>query len=98
MERIHDQWEYGARAGLALERKVRRSRCVEQAQVRKGPKTGRRVTRTNPESDWIIQEVPELRILDDKLFDAARARRLGNASFATAAEIDASVIWLASLW
>jgi site-specific DNA recombinase len=42
----------------------------------KDPKTGRRVTRTNPESDWIVQHVPELRILDDKLFDAARARRL----------------------
>jgi site-specific DNA recombinase len=42
----------------------------------KDPKTGRRTTRLNPESDWVIQEVPELRILDDKLFDAARARRL----------------------
>jgi site-specific DNA recombinase len=42
----------------------------------KDPKTGRRVTRTNLESEWIVQHVPELRILDDKLFDAARARRL----------------------
>jgi site-specific DNA recombinase len=42
----------------------------------KDPKTGRRVTRTNPEGDWIVQYVPELRILDDKLFDKARARRL----------------------
>jgi site-specific DNA recombinase len=42
----------------------------------KDPKTGRRVTRTNPESEWVVQHVPELRILDDKLFDAARARRL----------------------
>jgi site-specific DNA recombinase len=42
----------------------------------KDPKTGRRVTRTNLESEWIVQDVPELRILDDKLFDTARARRL----------------------
>jgi site-specific DNA recombinase len=42
----------------------------------KDPKTGRRVTRTNLESEWIVQNVPELRILDDKLFDTARARRL----------------------
>jgi site-specific DNA recombinase len=42
----------------------------------KDPKTGRRVTRTNPESEWVVQHVPELRILDDMLFDAARARRL----------------------
>jgi hypothetical protein len=33
----------------------------------KDPKTGRRVTRTNPESEWVVQQVPALRILDDKL-------------------------------
>jgi Recombinase len=46
----------------------------------KDPKTGRRVTRTNPESEWIVQSVPELRILEDKLFEAARARRLDAAT------------------
>ncbi|MET4341181.1 hypothetical protein ABIC08_002766 [Bradyrhizobium sp. RT9b] len=43
----------------------------------KDPKTGRRITRTNPESEWVTQDVPGLRILDDNLFEAARARRLG---------------------
>ena len=38
--------------------------------------SGRRITRTNPESEWIIIDVPALRILDDELFNAARARRL----------------------
>lgn len=42
----------------------------------KDPKTGRRITRTNPESEWVVQHAPELRILDDKLFDAAHTRRL----------------------
>ncbi|WP_271605826.1 recombinase family protein [Bradyrhizobium sp. CCBAU 11434] len=42
----------------------------------KDPKTARRVTRTNPESEWVVQEVHALRILDDELFDAVRARRL----------------------
>jgi site-specific DNA recombinase len=42
----------------------------------KDPKSGRRVTRTNPENEWIVKDVPELRILDDKLFNAAHARRL----------------------
>jgi site-specific DNA recombinase len=42
----------------------------------KDPKTGRRTTRLNSESDWIVQDVPELRILDDELFEAARTRRL----------------------
>jgi site-specific DNA recombinase len=42
----------------------------------KDPKTGRRVTRTNPQTEWIVMDVPGLRILDDKLFEAAHARRL----------------------
>jgi site-specific DNA recombinase len=42
----------------------------------KDPRTGRRVTRINAESEWIVQNVPELRILDDVLFNAARERRL----------------------
>jgi site-specific DNA recombinase len=42
----------------------------------KDPKTGRRITRTNLESEWVVKQVPELRILDDKLFDAVRVRRL----------------------
>lgn len=42
----------------------------------KDPKTGRRITRTNPESEWVTQDVSGLRILDDRLFEAARARRL----------------------
>ena len=42
----------------------------------KDPNTGRRVTRTNPKSEWVTVEVPALRILEDGLFDAVRARRL----------------------
>ncbi len=42
----------------------------------KDPKTGRRTTRTNDESEWVTQDVPALRILDDKLFSAAHERRL----------------------
>ena len=40
----------------------------------KDPKTGRRVARLNPESAWIIQEVPELRIVDDALWATVQAR------------------------
>ena len=29
----------------------------------KDPETGKRVSRLNPETDWIIQDVPELRII-----------------------------------
>lgn len=41
----------------------------------KDPETGRRVTRLNDEADWIIQEVPELRIVPQDLWDAAKARQ-----------------------
>lgn len=41
----------------------------------KDPTTGRRVTRLNDESEWIIQDVPELRIIPQELWDAAKARQ-----------------------
>jgi hypothetical protein len=42
---------------------------------RKDPDTGKRVSRPNPESEWVIQEVPELRIIDQNLWDAVKARQ-----------------------
>ncbi|WP_319798705.1 recombinase family protein [Nitrobacter sp.] len=41
----------------------------------KDPSTGRRVSRLNPESAWITTKVPELRIVDDKLWQAVRKRQ-----------------------
>jgi DNA invertase Pin-like site-specific DNA recombinase/vacuolar-type H+-ATPase subunit E/Vma4 len=41
----------------------------------KDPSTGRRVSRRNPEADWIRTEVPELRIVDDALWQAVKARQ-----------------------
>ena len=41
----------------------------------KDPETGKRVARLNPEDEWIVQEVPELRILDDDLWQAVKARQ-----------------------
>jgi site-specific DNA recombinase len=41
----------------------------------KDPSTGRRVSRINPENEWIRTEVPHLRIVDDGLWNAARARQ-----------------------
>jgi DNA invertase Pin-like site-specific DNA recombinase len=44
----------------------------------KDPDTGRRVSRLNPESEWIVQEVPELRIVDQDTWDDVKTlqRRL----------------------
>ncbi|CAN5504832.1 hypothetical protein BH23ACI1_BH23ACI1_24020 [soil metagenome] len=36
----------------------------------KDPDTGKRVARPNPPSEWITKDVPELRILDDELWQA----------------------------
>ncbi len=41
----------------------------------KDPSTGRRVPRFNPESEWVRQDVPELRIVPQELWDAAKARQ-----------------------
>ncbi|MCP5250392.1 MAG: recombinase family protein [Burkholderiales bacterium] len=41
----------------------------------KDPDTGKRIARPNPEKDWIITEVPHLRIIDQDLWDSAKARQ-----------------------
>ncbi|WGR63730.1 recombinase family protein (plasmid) [Paracoccus ferrooxidans] len=44
----------------------------------KDPNTGKRQARPNPEEEWVIQETPELRILDDHLWNAVKARQEKN--------------------
>lgn len=41
----------------------------------KDPTTGKRVPRFNPESEWVRQDVPELLIISQELWDAAKARQ-----------------------
>lgn len=41
----------------------------------KDPATGKRVTRLNEPSEWIIQDVPEQRIVDSELWEAVKARQ-----------------------
>ena len=41
----------------------------------KDPETGKRVSRLNPEQDWVIHDVPELRIVTDALWDAVKQRQ-----------------------
>lgn len=43
----------------------------------KNPETGKRVSKLNPEEDWIINEVPDLRIIDDTLWEKVRDRQAG---------------------
>ena len=41
----------------------------------KDPGTGKRVSRLNPSSEWVITEVPDLRIIDDALWETVRVRQ-----------------------
>jgi site-specific DNA recombinase len=41
----------------------------------KNPDTGKRVSRLNPTSEWMSREVPELRIVPDDLWIAAKSRQ-----------------------
>jgi hypothetical protein len=42
----------------------------------KDPRTGKRVARPNPRAQWEIVPVPELRIVDDGLWKAVKARQV----------------------
>lgn len=46
----------------------------------KDPTTGKRVARINPPEAWIITEVPDLRIIDDTLWQRAKARQQALAT------------------
>ncbi|HEX5069071.1 MAG TPA: recombinase family protein, partial [Vicinamibacterales bacterium] len=41
----------------------------------KNPDTGKRVSRLNPPKEWLIKSVPELRILTDEMWTAAKERQ-----------------------
>ncbi|SEQ86958.1 Site-specific DNA recombinase [Loktanella sp. DSM 29012] len=41
----------------------------------KHPDTGRRISRLNPKEEWVITDVPALRIVDQDLWEAVRARQ-----------------------
>ncbi|GGZ32152.1 recombinase family protein [Asticcacaulis endophyticus] len=41
----------------------------------KEPGTGRRQARPNPPSEWVIHDVPELRIIEDELWQAVKLRQ-----------------------
>ncbi|GFE64920.1 resolvase [Litoreibacter roseus] len=50
-----------------------------RTQYRKNPKTGRRVSKPQPEENWIVTEVPELRIIDDDLWQQVKDQQTRNS-------------------
>ena len=49
----------------------------------KDPDTGKRQARLNPEAQWIIEEVPQLRIVDDDLWNLVKVRQQDSRSRVT---------------
>ena len=59
----------------------------------KDPSTGKRVSRQNDPSDWIMTEVPELRIIDDTLWARVKARQEALDATPAVQGIKASRFW-----
>ena len=49
-----------------------------RTKYQKNPKTGKRVSRSQPKKDWIVTDVPELRIIDDDLWQKVKERQEAN--------------------
>ena len=59
----------------------------------KDPETGKRVSRSNPREEWIITDVPHLRIIDCELWDNAKARQEAIDATPAVKGIKASRFW-----
>ena len=59
----------------------------------KDPATGKRVSRPNPPSEWIVEDVPELLIVDDGLWTRVSDRLTDIAASPTAQAIKAGRFW-----
>jgi site-specific DNA recombinase len=70
---IHGNWRRGT--GI-LNNELYIGRLVWNRQhFIKDPNTGRRQARLNPEPEWIIEDVPHLRIIDQDLWDQVKSRQ-----------------------
>ena len=68
---IYGNWQRGT--GI-LNNELYVGRLVwNRQQFIKDPNTGRRQARLNPETKWIIEEVPHLRIIDDHLWSRLKS-------------------------
>ena len=49
--------------------------CAAPSALEQTPPHGKRVSRLNPQSEWITTDVPHLRIIPDELWSAAKQRQ-----------------------
>ncbi len=60
-----------------LNNEAYRGRLIfNRRKFRKNPKTEKREARMNGESSWVIVDIPELRIIDDALWDQVKQRQM----------------------
>ena len=59
----------------------------------KDPTTAKRVSRPNPESEWVVEKVPDLRIIDQDLWDRVQHRLQGIRESEQAQAIRSSEFW-----
>ena len=45
----------------------------------KDPDTGKRISRLNPEDQWVIKDVPDLRIISNEIWERVKARQIAIA-------------------
>jgi site-specific DNA recombinase len=75
---IYGNWQRGT--GI-LNNELYIGRLVwNRQQFIKDPNTGRRQARLNPESKWVIEEVPHLRIIEDSLWISVKERQRESRS------------------
>ena len=60
----------------------------------KDPSTGKRLARVNPQSQWVVQDVPELRIIDDELWSGVSERLAGIRDSAGVQKAREKKFWL----
>ena len=57
------------------------------------PQTGKRVSRMNPPEEWVTEEIPQLRIIDESLWRSAQTRLAEMAASPVAVALRESGFW-----
>jgi site-specific DNA recombinase len=70
---IHGNWRRGT--GILNNELYIGKQIWNRLRFVKNPQTGKRISRLNPQSEWIIGDVPDLRLIDQDLWDQVKARQ-----------------------
>jgi site-specific DNA recombinase len=54
----------------------------------KDPNSGKRVSRLNPPSEWITKDVPQLRIIDDELWNQVKSPQLAVRKLTSGKQVE----------